>query len=627
MLVVDLVPALLAMLAGHIFRAMRQSTLFPSRERPRTFYLTIGLAIGYVVNTLIPFRLGELVRALYVSIRSAQGLGRVGATIVAERFSDLICVTIIFLLVPWFVETDAAATHRAAAYFLGAAIVIMVGTLIIKFSRSARKLIWLVAGIFNDAIHHTLVDFVWSTTRILTTSIMLRPRYIGLSILMWSLYITSYALLSRAVGLEVDQVITGLLGAPFQSILFSTEALGNSILLVTGVAALLIIAAGLVADLSGFDRALRRALHYGLSPSDDTMLSAAFVSADDYGSVLRDHFAGTTSAISNFALTGLDGALVHRILPGGSDAVTAVVEVSDSIFIRKFATGNGAKKLAEQAEWLKAHQGELPLAAVLSEQMQAVKFRYDMPYPATARDFYEVIHTVPIARSLAILHDVFNQVGAHHERNNGQLVTDKDILSYATQKVVANAKEARDFGRLMLAEQHVINGETFSFSEWAPLFDPDWILKQMPTRATTAIHGDLTIENIVICHESEPGWYLIDANTGNFFGTAFIDWAKLLQSLHFGYETLNRSVSPKISGDVINVPLARSRAYAELYEAYCGMLAQRYDVRQIREIYFHEIVNYLRLIPYKIRHSPARAMTFIALVSILLRNYQREDHV
>lgn len=626
MLVIDLAPALLAMLAGHVLRAMRQATLFPARERPRTFYLMIGLAIGYVVNTLIPFRLGELVRALYVSIRSAQGLGRVGATIVAERFSDLLCVALIFLLLPWFTKTEIAAAQGPALYFIGAAALIMIGTLIIKFSKFARKAIWLATGLFNNTIHLTIIDFVWSATRILTTSALLRPRYTGLSVLMWGAYIASYALLSRALGLEVDQVIAGLLGAPFQPILFSTGSLGSSILLVTGTAALLIIVSGLIADLSGFDRALRRALRYGLSSSDDTMLSAAFVSADDYSSVLRDHFTGTTSAISDFGLNGLDGALVHRILPGGSDAVTAVVEVANSIFIRKFATGNGAQKLAEQAEWLRIHQGKLPLANVLSEQAQEVKFRYDMPYPATARDFYEVIHTVSIESSRRILHDVVNQVGSHHERNGDSLATEKEVLAYVSEKVIANAKTALDFGRLMLAEQHLINGEEFSFSSWDLLLDRDWILKQMPTRATTAIHGDLTIENIVICPENEPGWYLIDANTGNFFDTAFIDWAKLMQSLHFGYETLNRSLPPRMSGDTINVPLARSRAYAELYESYCAMLALRYDGRQIREIYFHEIVNYLRLIPYKIRHSPARAMTFIALVSILLRDYVRTDH-
>ena len=41
----------------------------------------------------------------------------------------------------------------------------------------------------------------------------------------------------------------------------------------------------------------------------------------------------------------------------------------------------------------------------------------------------------------------------------------------------------------------------------------------------------------------------------------------------------------------------------------------------MREIAFHELVNYLRLTPYKIRHDPHKALTFFACVSILLRRY------
>ena len=41
----------------------------------------------------------------------------------------------------------------------------------------------------------------------------------------------------------------------------------------------------------------------------------------------------------------------------------------------------------------------------------------------------------------------------------------------------------------------------------------------------------------------------------------------------------------------------------------------------MREVAFHELVNYLRLIPYKIRNEPAQGLTFFVCTSVLLRRY------
>ena len=41
----------------------------------------------------------------------------------------------------------------------------------------------------------------------------------------------------------------------------------------------------------------------------------------------------------------------------------------------------------------------------------------------------------------------------------------------------------------------------------------------------------------------------------------------------------------------------------------------------MREIAFHELVNYLRLLPYKIRNEPAQGLTFFVCTSLLLRRY------
>ena len=45
----------------------------------------------------------------------------------------------------------------------------------------------------------------------------------------------------------------------------------------------------------------------------------------------------------------------------------------------------------------------------------------------------------------------------------------------------------------------------------------------------------------------------------------------------------------------------------------------------MREVAFHELVHYLRLIPYKIRTDPQKGVTFFACAALLLRQYRASD--
>ena len=42
----------------------------------------------------------------------------------------------------------------------------------------------------------------------------------------------------------------------------------------------------------------------------------------------------------------------------------------------------------------------------------------------------------------------------------------------------------------------------------------------------------------------------------------------------------------------------------------------------LREVYFHEIVNYLRLTPYKIRQNPDKGLVFAGATLMLLNRYR-----
>jgi hypothetical protein len=284
--------------------------------------------------------------------------------------------------------------------------------------------------------------------------------------------------------------------------------------------------------------------------------------------------------------------------------------------------GDTAAKLHEQARWLRRHRGDLPLADIIAERQDCAQYRYDMPYLASAHDLYEMVHVMPIEASRQILGEVIDHVDRWHQAHIVGLCDKSAVDAYVERKVITNAAAALEFARLQLPERYAINHEAYALSEWSRLLDGDWVASQLRERWTGSIHGDLTIENIIVCPERRPGWYLIDPNPTNLFDTPLIDWAKLMQSLNLGYEALDRGPPARLEDDAIHLMFSRSRTYAELHDELDRLLKARLGDGAYREVVFHELVNYLRLIPYKMRNQPAKAMTFFACASVLLRRYE-----
>ena len=97
-----------------------------------------------------------------------------------------------------------------------------------------------------------------------------------------------------------------------------------------------------------------------------------------------------------------------------------------------------------------------------------------------------------------------------------------------------------------------------------------------------------------------------------------------MQSLHLGYEALNRgSGHSAISGNSIDLVLSRTHAYTTLHSCLENMIVRSFGEETLREIYFHELINYLRLTPYKIKRDRRAGITFFACTCILLARYLR----
>jgi uncharacterized protein (TIRG00374 family) len=132
------IPAVFLALATYWFRAVRWQLILRPVGRVRHLNAVLATAVGYAAMTLLPARMGDLVRPVVLARRERVPLSATLASILTERLFDLWTVVLFFLAFvlwpPEMIELDAQARHNLeilsfSGYVVGAGLV--VGTLIL----------------------------------------------------------------------------------------------------------------------------------------------------------------------------------------------------------------------------------------------------------------------------------------------------------------------------------------------------------------------------------------------------------------------------------------------------------------------------------------------------------------
>ena len=199
--------------------------------------------------------------------------------------------------------------------------------------------------------------------------------------------------------------------------------------------------------------------------------------------------------------------------------------------------------------------------------------------------------------------------------------SDELITQYLQEKLFNNNKKiSKAFPNYWNKSDLYINGDKFNSP--GAIFEKikiSHLLKIINYKKISRIHGDLTIENII---KIPNGWYLIDsADHNNIFSCKMLDFGKLFQSLHYGYEILNSTSNCNETENGLFFSDNRSLQYKELFKFLRGYLVDTYGQDSLMEILLHEIICYSRMLPYKIRLFPTKASIFFAIYVILINEF------
>lgn len=132
------IPAFLSLMAVLVVRAIRWATLMGGAPFSTTFH---AQNIGYMLNMILPFRVGEIGRAIVIGLRTSVSTATALSSIVVERLIDLAAVVLMFVLFAQFIPMDVALS-RAATISAGlvVALIVIVGLIIWQSARAETLL-------------------------------------------------------------------------------------------------------------------------------------------------------------------------------------------------------------------------------------------------------------------------------------------------------------------------------------------------------------------------------------------------------------------------------------------------------------------------------------------------------
>lgn len=251
-----------------------------------------------------------------------------------------------------------------------------------------------------------------------------------------------------------------------------------------------------------------------------------------------------------------------------------------------------------------------------------------MPYQTNSVGLFTYAHSMPIDQSWTIVRSALETLDQEVYQKTARPSDEKAIRSYIREKVQKNVQKIYDgkyIRDLLEYDTIVINGVPYpNLTTYRAVLSEKNLFQIFKDDSYADIHGDLTIENIICTrsNDGKDGFYIIDPNTGNIHESPNLDYGKLLQSIHGGYEFLMATKSVECEKNRIDFPFTKSYVYMELRKRLKEYMMQQFAPEKVKSIYYHEIVHWLRLMPYKIKRDGKRSLLFYAGLLMVLHDVE-----
>lgn len=549
------------------------------------------------------------------------------STVIVDRILDIITVGILFYIFYVFSIYNKQIEKSFRFYMLFSVLIISLIILFYFLKRYIKIISLELASLFNTNIELNILKFMWALIWNFKDIFLKINKFkiLIITTLMWLLYTFSYYLFSLFL---LSQNYNFRLVDIF-FLLFSKDIFGTDFLLIekkvsiffyiymiTPIIIMLLISKFFM--IKTYSKKNHREIedYFNLFPNQDNKEKLEF---------LRKYFLDKDKSYIDNYLKINQKITIIRDFSAGSNATTMLCMKKDEIFYRKYSFED-IEKLYEQVEWIiENKKKKLPLPEIIRREKTNNYCYYDMLYKPTSIPLFEYIHSMPFEETWEMIENILKKLEEVLYTNKLRKADTESINKYIDLKVRDNITKIYDskiLKKLLRYDEVIINGKSYkNLSYYLKYLSKEYLYDIFRDDIYSDIHGDLTIENIICnLNTMEEKYYIIDPNSENINNSANLDYAKILQSIHGGYEFMMRTYDISVEENQINFLFIKSQAYSYLYKKLNEYMNSKFEKEKIRSIYFHEIVHWLRLMPYKLKKDGKRALIFYSGLLMVLND-------
>ena len=624
--IIFLIVAIIALSLAHFIKILRWRLFIEIYEEPRNRNLIQALSLGYLINLFFPFRvIGDFFRAIYSGKKMKNSYSLSFSTVIVDRILDIITVGILFYIFYIFSIYNKQIEKSFRFYMLFSVLIISLIILFYFFKKYIKIISLKVASLFNTNIELNILKFMWALIWNFKDIFLKINKFkiLIITTLMWLLYTFSYYLFSLFL---LSQNYNFRLVDIF-FLLFSKDIFGMDFLLIekkvsmffyiymiTPIIIMLLISKFFM--LKTYSKKNHREVedYFNLFPNQDNKEKLEF---------LRKYFLDKDKSYIDNYLKINQKITIIRDFSAGSNATTMLCMKKDEIFYRKYSFED-IEKLYEQVEWIiENKKRKLPLPEIIRKEKTNKYCYYDMLYKPSSIPLFEYIHSTPFEETWEMIENILKKLEEVLYTNKLRKADTVSINKYIDLKVrdnIAKIYDSKILKKLLRYDEVIINGKSYkNLSYYLNYLSKEYLYNIFKDDIYSDIHGDLTIENIICnLNTMEEKYYIIDPNSGNINDSANLDYAKILQSIHGGYEFMMRTYDVSLEENQINFLFTKSQAYFYLYRKLNEYMNLKFEKEKIKSIYFHEIIHWLRLIPYKLKKDGKRALIFYSGLLMVL---------
>lgn len=641
-LIFAIIPIII-ILFGHLLRAYKAKLLLgPVKESGlKTQYQ--ALLIGYLFNTILPFRLGELVRAQVLGRSIKISASFIFSLILLERAIDGIILGLLGVTL-WLHGGIESLRIAQFSFVLLLVSLLLISLLYLLYQQNSRLLKgWhRFTSLFNERLKNSLRFKLWSV--IYGLQKLLKPklliRYVAQSVLMWAVYLAGLTLLASFffhTGLvsNILRSFISYLGVSIPSgpaYLGAYQAVTNSSLQALSKGSIsvnFLIASWFVltipSSVFGAFLLFRHKTDYSklLKVSDKERLRNKLERIEDtsqeLAAFLDSYFSSNTLSHILHKLEIRSNINLIKYFKGGSNASTILVHQDGDYKVKKITPIQYSHRLKAQHAWLKQYAGLDKIVNITGESERPDFYSIDIEYHADLIPFFDYIHSNDIGRSKDILTNVFDYLFENVYKPEPLKTDYKTLEEYINNKIYQKLGQASklndELALLREYETLQINGREYLNIDKVldKIHKNKQIWQEIATFSKSPIHGDVQVDNI-LASIKDHSFMIIDPVDQNEVSSPVVDFARMFQSLNYGYEFLCRDDAPvPATGNSIAYEDSVSAAYRELYEHFKTVAQRLLSPGEYRSILFHTAVHYIRMSTHRVEINPNNVAKFYAV--------------